>query len=78
MRAADGACGGTGKDDAEGCFHGVLRRDQVCRAVGEIELPRETDLAQPVIKTARIGVVDDLHEHVDQGGGGARVLLGQR
>ena len=77
MRAAYGARGRAGEHHSEGRLHGILSRDKVGGAIGKIKLAGKANITQPVLQTVGVGVVDNLHEDVHEGCGGARVFFGE-
>ena len=78
MGAADGAGGGTGKDDLERPLHRRFGIEQLGGAIGVVEAALEAHLAQAAVKLAGIVAVDVAHEHVDHGRRCARIFLGER
>ena len=77
-RARDRAGGRAGEDDAKRLLQRLAPGQQRRRAVGEVQLALEAQLAQVGVEARRVAPEDELHEDVDDRRRRARVLLGQR
>ncbi len=78
MSAAHGSRSGAREHHPEGVRHRVRRGHEVRGAVGEVELARKARRAKPGVESLGVLLVDDLHEHIDQGGRRAGVFFCER
>ena len=77
-RARDRARGRPGEDDAKRLLQRLAPGQQRRRAVGEVQIALEAQLAQIGVEPRRVAPEDELHEDVDDRRRRAGVLLGQR